>query len=173
MTAAIGGEETIRLAAADGTVESIEVKVPPGITSGATLRVRGKGHPGAGGGNDGDLRLKVRIAAHPWFKRDGLDLKLDVPINITEAALGTSVELPLLHGSVTVRVPAGTSSGARLRVPGKGITDTKGVSGDFHAVISITAPGDLTEAQTEVLEQLKAELPDPRADLPWSGVIGS
>ena len=173
MTAALGGEETIRLSGTDGSIQSIEVKIPAGITSGATLRVRGKGHPGASGGPDGDLRLKVRIAAHPWFRRDGLDLKLDVPISISEAALGTSVELPLLNGTVTVRVPAGTSSGARLRVPGKGITDAKGDSGDFHAVISISAPRELSEEQTRALEQLNDGFSDPRADLPWSGHIGS
>jgi len=173
MTAALGGEETIRLAGGDGSSESIEVKIPAGIASGATLRVRGKGHPGASGGPDGDLRLRVRVAPHPWFKRDGLDLKLDVPINVSEAALGTSVELPLLNGTVTVRVPAGTSSGARLRVPGRGITDAKGDSGDFHAVISIVAPRELTDEQIRVLERLKGEIADPRADLPWAGGIGS
>ena len=173
MTAALGGVETIRLADADGTVQSIEVKVPAGIASGSTLRVRGKGHPGAAGGDPGDLRLKVRIAAHPWFRREGLDLLLDVPISIAEAAIGASVELPLLKGSVAVRVPAGTSSGAKLRVGGKGIEDAKGAQGDFFAVISITAPSDLSDEGRQAVDALHDLLPDPRASLPWAGSVGS
>lgn len=168
MVAALGGTETIRLADADGSVQSIEVKIPAGITSGATLRVRGKGNPGYAGGSAGDLRLKIRIASHPWFRRDGLDLSLDVPITIAEATFGTTVELPLLKGTVSVRVPAGTSSGAKLRVTGKGIVDSKGTAGDFYAIISIAAPTDLSKEDQERLEEIGKSLSDPRASLPWS-----
>lgn len=168
MVAATGGTETIRLADGDGSVQSIEVKIPAGIASGATLRVRGKGNPGFAGGTSGDLRLKVRVAQHPWFRRDGLDISLEVPITIVESTLGTTVELPLLKGSVSVRVPAGTSSGARLRVSGKGIVDPKGESGDFYATILIVAPTDLSEEDRERIEQLGQSLADPRASLPWS-----
>ena len=169
MTAAIGGVETIRLADPDGSVQSIDVKIPAGIASGATLRVRGKGHPGASGGSAGDLRLKISLASHPWFRRDGLDLLLDVPISIAEAALGVSVELPLLKGSVTVRVPEKTSSGAKLRVTRKGIVDPKGKAGDFYAVISIVAPSELSDESRALVDTLLKTLPDPRASLPWAG----
>jgi DnaJ-class molecular chaperone len=173
MTAALGGTETIRLAGGDGSVQSIEVKVPAGISTGATLRVRGKGNPGASGGASGDLRLRVQVGPHPWFRREGLDLFLDVPISIAEAALGASVQLPLLKGSVTVRVPETTSSGAKLRVPAKGITDSSGKSGDFFALISISAPPDLSEENREQLEAMRASLPDPRAGLSWAEVQDS
>jgi DnaJ-class molecular chaperone len=173
MTAAVGGTETIRLAGGDGSVQSIEVKVPAGISTGATLRVRGKGNPGAAGGASGDLRLRVQVGPHPWFRREGLDLFLDVPISIAEAALGASIQLPLLKGSVTVRVPQATSSGAKLRVPGKGITDSGGKSGDFFALISISAPTDLSEENREQLESLRATLPDPRSGLSWVDVPDS
>ena len=173
MTAAVGGTETIRLASGDGSVQSIEVKVPAGITSGATLRVRGKGNPGSAGGASGDLRLRVQVGPHPWFRREGLDLFLDVPVSIAEAALGASIELPLLKGSVTVRVPEATSSGAKLRVPGKGITDSAGKSGDFFALISISAPAGLSDEDREQLENMRTSLPDPRAGLSWSEVSDS
>ena len=173
MVAATGGTETIRLADADGSVQSIEVKIPAGIASGATLRVRGKGNPGFAGGSPGDLRLKVCIAPHPWFRSDGLDLTLEVPITIAEATLGATVELPLLKGSVSVRVPAGTSSGAKLRVSGKGIVDSKGKAGDFYAMISIVTPTELSDEDQQRVEELGKSLPDPRASLPWVGMNGS
>ena len=171
--AAQGGTESIRMSNAQGEIESIDVKVPAGITDGATLRMRGKGAPGRGGGSAGDLRLKVKLLAHPWFRRDGLDLLLEVPISITEAALGISLDLPLLPGTITMRVPPGTSSGTRLRATGKGITDSKGKSGDFYAVISIRAPHDLDDANRETLSQLAEHLENPRAGLPWTPKEGS
>ncbi len=166
--AANGGTEQLRLRASDGSAETIDVKVPAGVADGSKLRVRGRGEPGFHGGPRGDLILTVRVGAHPWFVRDGLDLSVDVPITIAEAALGTMVEVPLLKGRVKLKVPPGTSSGAKLRVRGKGITDAKGASGDLYAVISIAAPKELADADRAALESLSARLPDPRAALAWA-----
>jgi len=173
IVAANGGSETIRVADAAGSVQSIEVKVPAGIADGATLRVRGKGSPGVGGGAPGDIRLRVQVGEHPWYRRDGLDLLMDLPITIVEAARGVQVELPLLSGTVSLRVPPGTGSGAKLRVSGKGITSAKGVSGDFFAIVSIVAPKDLSEEDLQRLDEIGEALPDPRATLPWQDMIGS
>lgn len=166
--AANGGTEQLKLRSSDGSVETIDVKVPAGVADGSKLRVRGRGESGFHGGPRGDLILTVRVGAHPWFVRDGLDLSVDVPITIAEAALGATVEVPLLKGRVKLKVPPGTSSGAKLRVRGKGITDAKGASGDLYAVISIAAPKELGDADRTSLESLAARLPDPRAALAWA-----
>ena len=173
LVAARGGTESIRVSTQDGASEQIEVRIPAGIKDGATLRVRGKGGGGLHGGQSGDILFRIRVQPHPWYRRDGLDLIMDVPITITEAALGTSVELPLLSGTVTLRVPPGTGSGKKLRASGKGITDSKGDSGDFLAVLSVVAPTNLSDEDTRQLQELGARLPNPRAELPWSDMIGS
>lgn len=164
-TAALGGKHTISLHRPGGSHEQIELKVPPGIHDGAKLRLRGKGHPSPRGGDAGDLVVTVRVAPHPWFRREGLDVVLDVPLTIAEAALGTSVTVPLLRGTVTLKVTAGVRSGRRLRVKGKGITDAKGSVGDFFALLQIVAPESLSADDRAALETISEHLPDPRAEL--------
>lgn len=172
--AAKGGVETIRLARPDGSTQSIDVRIPTGIGSGSKLRVKGKGEPGRGGGPDGDLILLIEVGEHPWFRREGLDLHLDVPISIVEAALGTVIEVPLFQGSVRIRVPAGTSSGAKLRAKGKGLTDAKGDVGDFYAIIRIVAPepSRLDDATKATLASLADAVGQPRRDMPWANDVG-
>lgn len=166
--AANGGVERLRLRSGEGGGESIDVRIPAGIEDGATLRVRGKGFAGLHGGPPGDLLLAIRVGPHPWFTRDGLDLSVNVPITIAEAALGASVEVPLLKGTATLRIPAGSSSGQRLRLRGKGIVDAKGRAGDLHAILAIAAPRELAEQDRAALESMAARLPDPRARAPWT-----
>lgn len=168
MAAALGGTEQIRLASPDGTTQVIDVKVPAGVRTGEKLRVRGKGAPGEAGGEPGDLILVVEVGGHPWFRRDGLDVLLDVPITIAEAAFGASVTVPLLQGSVDIKVPPGASSGQKLRVPGRGIAGAKGKRGDFYAVVQIAAPRGLSEKGLAVLKQLAGELQNPRETAPWA-----
>lgn len=182
MTAALGGTRIVHLP--DG--DRIEVRVPAGAQQGAVLRVAGRGRPGSptavppfvgrrdrqdGGrssGPPGDLRLTINIAPHPWFRREGNDISIEVPITIAEAALGTTVTVPLLRGSIDLKVPPGTSSGRRLRVRGQGVSARDGVKGDFHAIITVAAPTDLTPADREALREIGERLPDPRATLPWA-----
>lgn len=166
-TAALGGKVELALHGAEGRVERLELKIPAGIHDGAKMRLRGKGHPSPGGGESGDLVVTVRVAPHPWFRREGLDVILDVPLSIAEAALGASVTVPLLRGNVSLKVPAGVRSGRRMRVKGKGITDAKGASGDFYALLQIQAPESLTADDRAALESIGERLPDPRAGL-WS-----
>lgn len=177
LTAALGGTEEIRMGG-DGATSTINVKIPAGIESGAKLRVRDKGLPGRGGGPAGDLMLTVQVGGHPYFRREGLDILVDVPITIAEAVLGVKVAVPLLPvdgktSTVEIKVPPGTSSGARLRVKGKGITDAKGRSGDYHAVVQIVVPrpADLPKEDVASLEGIAAHLPNPRESAPWADEV--
>ncbi len=166
MTAALGGVRHVSLESG-GQPISLDVRIPPGIESGGDLRLRGKGGEGMGGGPAGDLVLHITVAPHPWFRREGLDVIVEVPISIAECALGTSVEVPLLEGTATLRVPAGTASGKRLRLKGKGVA-AKGDTGDLYAVIRVEAPRALNDEDRAALERMKATEPDPRADAPWN-----
>jgi DnaJ-class molecular chaperone len=166
MTAALGGVRHVSLESG-GQPISLDVRIPPGIESGGDLRLRGKGGEGMGGGPAGDLVLHISVAPHPWFRREGLDVVVEVPISIAECALGTSVEVPLLEGTATLRVPAGTASGKRLRLKGKGVA-AKGDTGDLYAVIRVEAPKALNDEDRAALERMKATEPDPRADAPWN-----
>ena len=166
MTAAIGGVRHVSVESG-GQPINLDVRIPPGIESGGDLRLRGKGGEGMGGGPAGDLVLHITVAPHPWFRREGLDVVVEVPISIAECALGTSVEVPLLEGTATLRVPAGTASGKRLRLKGKGVA-AKGDTGDLYAVIRVEAPKALNDEDRAALERMKATEPDPRADAPWN-----
>ncbi len=165
----VGGKESIGLTrgtAAGPQEEALTVTIPPGIVEGAKLRLAGKGHPGAGG--SGDLILTIQVGAHPYVRRDGLDLLLDVPISIVEAALGTKIDLPLYpEGSAEIRIPAGSASGQKLRLRGKGVRTDKGKVGDFYAVLKVVAPKELSEHDAESLRDLAQRLPPVRTGRPW------
>jgi DnaJ-class molecular chaperone len=172
MTAALGGKEELRRSTpvagsvtGSGMGQTISVKIPAGIESGTQLRVKGAGAPGD---PPGDLILTVQVGEHPYFRRQGLDLYIDVPITIAEAALGTKVDVPLLEGSVEIAVPPGTGSGQKLRVRGKGVSDPRGRQGDYYAVVQIAAPRGLSGRGRELLGELQGELQNPRDSAPWA-----
>jgi DnaJ-class molecular chaperone len=154
-TAALGGSVSLNI---DG--REVAVKVPAGVVEGKKLRLAGQAPDG------GDLLVKLRIAPHPYFRREGSNLILDVPLTITEAALGTKVDVPTLNGTrLSVKVPPGTSSGARLRLRGKGIA-----GGDQYIEIKIVAPAPADERSRELLEEFARRNPqNPRAHMPWHG----
>ncbi len=162
-TAALGGTRSFRVRG-----ESIDVRIPAGIADGAKLAVRGKGAPGEHGGPAGDLIVTVRVSPHPWLRREGDDLVMDLPVSIAEAALGATVRVPLLDGSVQMKVPAGVRSGQRLRVKGKGIGPAKGTPGDFLAVVMIEAPKSLDADGRRLVEELAQRLPNPRTGPQWT-----
>jgi len=160
MTAIKGGSEDVQTADGMATVQ-----IPPGMESGKKLRLKGKGHPGMGGGPDGDLMITVSVGGHPLYQRRGLDVEMDVDLNIVEAALGTKLSLPLpLGGSVEMKTPPGVSSNQRLRVKGKGAKASEDKVGDFYAVIHIVAPKELDEESKELLEKLSERIPNPREE---------
>lgn len=172
MTSVHGGTETIRVSRPTGESDSLEVKIPAGIDEGAKLRIRGRGNPGASGGEAGDIILTVRVGAHPYFRREGLDVLLDVPISIAESAVGVSVEIPLLKGSADVKVPAGTPSGSRLRIRQQGISSTQGKTGDFYAVVQIMPPKPIPDDARPLIDELAKKLKNPRETAPWADQIG-
>lgn len=168
--AVVGGSETIILkkhTPSGPKEQTITVKIPKGIDNGAKLRLRGKGNPGPGGA--GDLILTIRVGEHPYFRRKGLDLYLDVPVSIVEATLGTSLDIPLYpQGTVELRIPPGTNSGQKLRVRGKGICNDKGKCGDLYAVVKIVTPKKLSEKEKALLQDLNSKLPPVRTGRPWT-----
>jgi DnaJ-class molecular chaperone len=168
-TAVTGGEASLRVRRGDlGKLEMITVKIPAGIDEGQTIRLRGQGEVSTSGGPSGDLLVTVRIATHPSFRRDGLDLIVKVPVTIGEAALGAKVDVPTPHGEITLKVPPGTSSGTRLRAKGQGIKKSGGGTGDLYAEVSIAIPKQLGSESEELIRELDAKLKfNPRSDLAW------
>lgn len=170
-TAVTGGESSLRVQRASGKktqVETITIKIPAGIDDGQTIRLRGQGEPSASGGPAGDLLVTVRIAPHPSFRRDGLDLVVRTPVTLAEAALGGKVDIPTPHGTITLKVPPGTSSGTRLRAKGQGIKRADGTAGDLYAEILIVIPKTIDSESQELVRELDSKLKqDPRAELTW------
>lgn len=153
--AAEGGSHSVAFSR-NGKVERLTVKIPPGVHDGSVIRLAGEGEPGARGGPAGDLKLTVKVAPHPYFRRDGADLLLDVPITPSEAALGAKVDVPTLsEGNVTVTIPPRTSSGTKLRLRGKGVVDTKTKRrGDQYVVVKIALPKELSPEAEDLYRQL-------------------
>ena len=163
-----GGEHSVSLQ--NGTKsERLSVKIPAGIEDGQSIRLAGQGNPGSGGGPAGDLIVTVHIATHPWFRRDGQNLLVDVPISPSEAALGAKVDVPTLsEGTVVLTVPPGTSSGAKLRLRGKGVRNHKtGDRGDQFVVLKISVPKDLSEEAIALYEKLAELNPKNPRDGLW------
>lgn len=165
-TAVTGGKQMIKLRRPDGKQESLEVSIPAGIESGKTIRLRGQGEPSPNGGPAGDLLITVRVGEHDSFTRQGLDLTVKVPITIAEACLGGKIEVPSPHGTLTLTVPAGTSSGKRIRAKGQGIHAKDGTQGDLYAEMMIVVPKKLNGKASDLVKQLAEQLEEePRADL--------
>lgn len=135
---------------------TLEVTIPKGLADGARLRLAGQGEPGPAGGPPGDLYVRVRVRPHPRFRRKGLDIYTDLTIDMVDAALGTSVEVPTLEGPVTLKVPPGTQPEALLRLRGRGIAAGDGRRGDQYVRVHVRVPRRLTERQRALLEQLAA-----------------
>jgi curved DNA-binding protein len=164
---AVGGSHDITMQRA-GEVEKLEVKIPAGMKPGGTLRLSGKGESGINGGPAGDLLVTVNVVAHPYFRREGSNVLVDVPLTLTEAALGAKVDVPTLAGEeVTLTIPPGTPSGAKLRLKGKGFPDQKSKQpGDQFVVVKIVPPRTLSDSARELLQQFAAEVPQaPREGL--------
>ena len=150
----------------ENRTREVKLKVPAGVTDGATLRLRGKGAPGSNGGPPGDLLVRVRVGASQTFGRKGNDLTLTVPITYTEATLGTKMDVPTLNGGVKVKIPSGTPTGKIFRVKGKGIEPEKGRSGDLLVTVQVAVPNKVSKAEKKLLEELaEHETDDVRSHL--------
>ncbi|GAA4194554.1 DnaJ C-terminal domain-containing protein [Microbacterium oryzae] len=162
-TAARG--ETITLQGEDG--RPFKVKVPAGVADGQKIRLRGRGRPSPDGGENGDVVVEVAVRPHPVFTREGLNVRVTVPVTFTEAVFGATIEVPTLGGeTVKLRVAPGTPSGRVLRVKGRGIVTSKG-TGDLLAEVQVAVPAHLDERAREALEAYREaeSRENPRADM--------
>jgi DnaJ-class molecular chaperone len=143
------GGTTRRLSLPDG--KTLDVRIPPGTEDGHVLRLRGQGGPGYNGGPAGDALIEITVAPDPRFHRDGDDIITDVPVSLSEAVLGTSLEVPTIHGPVRLSIPPGSGTGTRMRLRGKGIRQGH----QFVQLQVVVPPGD----EPELAEFLKTWVP--------------
>lgn len=162
-----GGEVQLAVRRGSGKTENIAVKIPPGIEDGKKIRVRGQGEPAARGGQPGDIIITVHVDSHPFFSRRDKNLEVRVPVTLAEAALGATIDVPTPKGTISLKVPAGSSSGKRLRIKGHGIAVSEG-TGDLFAQIEIVLPESINDEMSELIRKFD-ELAsiDPRSDLTW------
>lgn len=151
-TAYSGGRERFSLREADGGERTLEVKIPPGIISGQQIRLAGQGSPGAQGAAAGDLLLEITVREDPHFHLQGRDVYVDLALAPWEAALGAKVTVPTLGGDVELKIPAGSDSGKRMRLRGRGMPGP--IAGDQIVTLQVHAPPAQTDAQRKLYEQM-------------------
>ena len=151
--------------------ETVEVRIPQGVQSGARLRVGGKGNAGTFGAPAGDLYITVRVEPHPFFERDGDNVQIRVPVTIPEAGLGARIEVPTIDGKALLKIPQGTQNGQKFRLREKGIFNSrKNTRGDQIVEVVLKAPDIHNERTKEILRELSSvDSADPRAEL-WAKV---
>ena len=132
----------------------LSIRIPAGVDTGSRLKLRGEGEAGQNGGSSGDLYVVLHVREHALFTRQGLDIVCEVPISFTQAALGTEIDVPTLHGKMKMKIPAGTQSGSAFRLRGKGVPDVRGYGHGDHLVrVVIETPKKLSAKQREALEE--------------------
>ena len=156
--AAFGCDKKIRIQRGDGTTQTLEVHIPEGIEDGKSIRLKGKGMPGAGGGQPGDLFMKIHVGARPGFERKGADLYTTVQIPFATAALGGEVMVETLTGRVLCKIRKGTQSGSKIRLRGKGVArmNQPSVHGDQYVTVQIQVPDTLTPEAEQKLREFAA-----------------
>ena len=162
-----GAERTLELRRDGGPTRSLNVKIPAGVRDGQRIRLGGQGGAGSGGGPAGDLYLRVRVRPHPFFNRDGDDLRAELPVALHEALLGAEVSVPTPKGRVALRIPPETQNGRTIRLAGQGMPRRGGGFGDLYVTVRIVLPQKLTDRERELVRELAASraTDDPRADL--------
>lgn len=132
----------------------LDIKIPAGIQSGQQIRVSGKGERGGNGGPNGDLYIEIVVSAHKSFIREGNDIRITIPISSLDATLGTQLDVPTVHGDVSLKIPAGTQNGTKFRLKGKGVSTSRG-QGDQFVEVKIEIPKKLSKKEQDLYEQLK------------------
>lgn len=154
--------------------KKISIKIPAGVDDGQQLRVSGQGEPGVNGGPAGDLYVVFHVRDHEFFERDGDDIYCEMPLTFTQAALGDEIEVPTLHGKVKLKIPAGTQTGTKFRLRGKGVPNVRGYGqGDQHVIVRVVTPTNLTEKQKDLLKEfanISSNRPDEQEDSFFSKV---
>jgi DnaJ-class molecular chaperone len=166
LTAVRGGETAIDIER-DHKRESLVVKIPPGIESGAKLRLRGQGEAGEHGADSGDLTIQVTVLPHPYFTREDRDLTVEVPITVSEAMLGAKIDVPTLEEKRSLTIPPGSSSGRKLRLRKQGLPASGGrPEGDLFVVLKIVVPKSIDDESRELVRELSERNPlHPREGL--------
>jgi molecular chaperone DnaJ len=153
------------------TPETVDVRIPAGAQQGSRLRVQGKGNAGTHGAPPGDLYITVRVDEHPFFRRDGDDIEITLPVRIDEAGLGAKIEVPTIDGRALLKIPQGTKNGQKFRLREKGVANSRtGQRGDQIVTVNMEAPVVQDERTKELLREYATLHPeDPRADI-WAKV---
>jgi curved DNA-binding protein len=154
-----------------GETETVTVRIPPGADDGSRVRIPGQGGRSPNGGPNGDLVLVIHVTPHPLFRREGDDLHIDVPIQVSEAIKGGKVKVPTFEGAVAVKVPPGTQSGGVLRVRGKGVERKNRPKGDLYVHFQVHIPTRMSPELTKIADEIeKLEDPNLRAKLDSAAV---
>lgn len=148
--------------------KDVEVKIPAGIDNGMTLRMEGYGEAGYEGGPNGDLFISFSVTPHKQFIREGIDIILNIPISFSQAALGDSIEIPTTSEPVNLKIPAGTQSGVKFRLRGRGVVNPKspGVKGDQYVIVKVITPTNLSDYEKKLFDQLSKSEKDSKKS-PW------
>ena len=161
-----GASRRLNLTDPNGTLNTIEVRIPKGVQDGERVRVKGKGAPGQGEAPPGDLYLHINIAPHTVFHPQGHDIVVNLPVWPWEAALGTHVEVPTLSGPVRLKIPPGSQSKQKMRLKGKGLPTRSGTNGDQLVMLDIVIPSTVSKEEKQLFENLEQlPHPDPRSNL--------
>jgi len=137
--------------------KDVEINIPAGIQTGMSLRMEGYGQSGFNGGQPGDLYIQFNVLEHPNFKRNGQDIILEIPLSVSQAALGDTIQVPTIDGPVDLKIPAGTQPGTKLRLKGRGTKNPKGGMGrgDQYVICNVIVPSSLSSSEKKLYEQLK------------------
>ncbi len=138
------------------TTETLKVKIPAGADDGSLIRLRGKGNAGKRGGPSGDLLIEISLRPHPFFKKRGVDIQVQIPVTFGEAAMGAKIEVPTLDGSSMMKLPPGTQGGRKFKLSGKGYVDKNGRRGDEFVEIRIVVPQEIPENAKEAVRTIEA-----------------
>jgi molecular chaperone DnaJ len=147
--------------------DTVKVKIPAGVDNGSTVKLKGKGNAGVGGGHAGDLLIKIAIRQHAHFKRKGDDITIQVPVTFGEAALGAKIEVPTIDGHAAMKLPAGTQGGQRFKLSNKGFINPKTKErGNQFVEIKVAVPKTIPEKAHEAIKAIEALYPEnPRKHL--------
>src|SRR5438309_8416697 len=149
-----GTEHVVQIARDGEPPKRLTVKIPPGVKDGQRIRLAGQGAPGANGGPPGDAYLRVRVKPHPFFTRDGDDLRVELPVALHEAMLGAEITVPTLKARVSLRIPPETQNGRTIRLAGQGMPRGGGGHGDLYATVKVVLPTKLNEKERELAREI-------------------
>ncbi|MDE3193799.1 MAG: DnaJ domain-containing protein [Chloroflexota bacterium] len=154
-----GTERAVEIRREDGKAKRLDVKIPAGVRDGQRIRLAGQGGPG-GGGAAGDLYLRVRVHPHPFFRREGDDIHVDLPVALHEALLGADVTVPTLKGRVSLKIPPETQNGRTIRLAAQGMPRPGGGHGDMYVTVKVVLPQKLSSEERDSIQKLAAKRAD-------------